>query len=102
MSFLVAQRTRELALLRTLGATPNQVRLSVMAEAVIVGLIASGAGLAFGLVIANGLQTLMKAVGFELPTSATQILPRTIVVSLLIGVIASFLLPEPAKEQLAD
>src|SRR3954453_3108028 len=84
-SILVAQRTRELALLRTLAATPNQVGVSVMAEAVVVGLVASGIGLAFGLVIAGGLQGLMKAVGFELPTSTTQILPPTIVVSLVIG-----------------
>ncbi len=90
-SILVAQRTRELALLRTLGATPNQVRVSVMAEAVVVGLVASGIGLAFGLVIASGLQGLMKAVGFELPTSTTQFLPRTVVVSLVIGVLTTWI-----------
>src|SRR5205085_2417205 len=89
-SILVAQRTRELALLRTLGATPNQVRLSVMAEAVVVGLVASGIGLPFGLVIASGLQGLMKAVGFELPTSTTQFLPRTVIVSLVIGILTTW------------
>jgi putative ABC transport system permease protein len=90
-SILVAQRTRELALLRTLGATPNQVRLSVMAEAIFVGLLASGVGLAFGVVIASALQGLMKAFGFELPTSTMQFLPRTVVVSLVIGVVTTWI-----------
>src|SRR5262249_10572940 len=57
-SILVAQRTRELALLRALGASTRQVRTAVLGEALAVGLVASVVGIGFGLVIALGLQAL--------------------------------------------
>jgi putative ABC transport system permease protein len=85
-SILVTQRTRELALLRALGASGSQVRRSVMAEAVIVGIAASLVGLGFGFVIALGLQGLLNAFGVDLPTTTTQLLPRTIVAALVVGV----------------
>jgi putative ABC transport system permease protein len=84
-SILVAQRTRELALLRALGASRAQVRRAVLGEAVIVGLVASVLGLAFGFVVAIGLQALLNAFGIDLPSTSLQILPRTIIVSILIG-----------------
>ncbi|MDP9343506.1 MAG: ABC transporter permease [Actinomycetota bacterium] len=88
-SILVAQRTRELALLRALGASTRQVRRSVLVEAVIVGVIASGVGLGFGLVIALGLEGLLKAFGIGLPTTTLQVLPRTIVVALIVGTVTT-------------
>jgi len=88
-SILVAQRTRELALLRALGASSRQVRRSVLAEAVIVGVIASAVGLGFGLVIALGLEGLLKAFGIGLPTTTLQVLPRTIVVALVVGTVTT-------------
>jgi putative ABC transport system permease protein len=88
-SILVAQRTRELALLRALGASARQVRRSVLAEAVIVGVIASAVGLGFGLVIALGLEGLLKAFGIGLPTTTLQVLPRTIVVALIVGTVTT-------------
>jgi putative ABC transport system permease protein len=88
-SILVAQRTRELALLRALGASSRQVRRSVLAEAVIVGVVASAVGLGFGLVIALGLEGLLKAFGIGLPTTTLQVLPRTIVVALIVGTVTT-------------
>lgn len=88
-SILVAQRTRELALLRALGASRRQVMLSVIAEAGIVGLFASVVGLGLGVLVAIGLQSLLKAFGIDLPASGTRVLPRTVVVSLAVGVVVT-------------
>ena len=88
-SILVAQRTRELALLRALGASPGQVRRSVIAEAFVVGIFASLVGLGAGVLIALGLQGLLTAFGIDLPSTDTQILPRTVVISLLVGILTT-------------
>ena len=66
-SIIVAQRSRELALLRALGASGKQVTRSVAAEAFVVGLLSSVLGLALGVLVAIGLQGLLAAFGFELP-----------------------------------
>ena len=95
-AIIIAQRLRELALLRCLGASRRQVLGSVLLESLVVGLVASLVGLAFGLVIAIGLRALLKSFGIDLPSTATQFLPRTAVVSLAIGLgvtLASTLLP---------
>ncbi|MFM8944938.1 MAG: ABC transporter permease, partial [Actinomycetota bacterium] len=84
-SIVVAQRVRELALLRALGASRSQVRTSVLVEALIVGVIASGVGVGAGILIAFGLQGLLSAFGLDLPTTSTQVLPRTVAVSFLLG-----------------
>ncbi|HEX8859575.1 MAG TPA: ABC transporter permease, partial [Actinomycetes bacterium] len=62
-SIIVAQRTRELALLRCLGASRRQVLGSVLTEAALVGLVASAIGLGLGVVIALGLRALLSALG---------------------------------------
>ncbi len=85
-SILVAQRTRELALLRALGASRRQVMVSVIAEAFIVGLFASVVGLALGILVALGLQELLKAFGIDLPAAGAVVQPRTIIASLVVGV----------------
>jgi putative ABC transport system permease protein len=85
-SIILAQRTRELALLRCLGASRRQVLASVLAEAFIVGALASVVGLGFGVLVATGLKQVFKAVGADLPSTTLEILPRTIVVALLVGV----------------
>jgi putative ABC transport system permease protein len=90
-SILVAQRTRELALLRALGASRRQVMMSVIAEAGVVGLFASVVGLGLGVLVAIGLQSLLKAFGIDLPSSGTQILPRTVIVSLVVGLVVTVL-----------
>jgi putative ABC transport system permease protein len=87
----VAQRTRELALLRTLGASRRQVLRSVMLEAGLIGLIASLLGLLGGLLLAPGLRGLMKIIGADLPATASVVATRTIVVSLVVGVLVTVL-----------
>jgi putative ABC transport system permease protein len=88
-SILVAQRTRELALLRALGASRRQVMTSVVIEAAVVGLVASAVGVAVGILIAVGLQSLLGAFGIDLPSTGTVIRPRTIVVAMLTGTVVT-------------
>jgi putative ABC transport system permease protein len=88
-SITVAQRTRELALLRMLGATRRQVLRSVVLEAAIIGLMASLLGLLAGLALVPALRALFKAIGADLPATASVIAMRTIVVSLLVGVVVT-------------
>ena len=88
-SITVAQRTRELALLRMLGATRRQVLRSVVLEAAVIGLIASILGLLGGLALVPALRALFKAIGADLPATASVIATRTIVVSLLVGVVVT-------------
>ena len=88
-SILVTQRTRELALLRAIGASRRQVNRSVIAEAAIVGLLASLVGLGAGALLATGMEALFKALGFGLPTSSLQVLPRTIIVSVIVGTLVT-------------
>lgn len=85
-SILVAQRTRELGLLRALGASRRQVMGSVLAEALFMGVVSSAVGLAVGVGFAVGLQKLLEAFGLNLPTSTTQFLPRTVIASVIVGV----------------
>ena len=82
----VAQRARQLALLRAIGASGGQVTRLVVAEAVVVGLIASVLGLALGLLIALGIRSLFSAFGAGLPTASLELDGRTIIVGLLVGV----------------
>ena len=79
-SITVAQRTREFALLRTMGASRRQVLRSVMLEALIVGLIASILGLLLGIVTAQGINALFKAFGADLPQEGLVLKPRTVIV----------------------
>jgi putative ABC transport system permease protein len=91
LSITIAQRTRELATLRTLGATRRQVRTSVMIEAFVIGLVASVVGLFLGLGLAKGLNSLLVSFGIDLPQTGTVFKTRTIVVSLLVGVVITLL-----------
>lgn len=86
---VVTQRTRELALLRALGAETRQVRAIVLLEAAIIGVIGAVVGLLFGVAIAGGLQQLLPAVGIELPMASLSVQPRTIAVGLAAGSLIS-------------
>ncbi len=83
---MVAQRTRELALLRALGASRRQVLGAVLGEATVVGLLSAVLGLALGVAFAMGLKSLLGALGFGLPASGIVVEPRAIVVALVAGV----------------
>jgi putative ABC transport system permease protein len=85
-AIVVGQRTRQLALLRSLGATPAQITRSVLAEALAVGLFASAAGIGFGLGIAVALQRLLRAAGFGLPDQALVLAARSVVAAFVVGV----------------
>ncbi|HVI37806.1 MAG TPA: FtsX-like permease family protein, partial [Gaiellales bacterium] len=86
LSITVAQRTRELATLRTLGASRKQVMRSVVVEGLVLGLIASAIGLVVGYAIAKGMIVLVDAFGVDLPKGSTVLGSRTIVVSMALGV----------------
>jgi putative ABC transport system permease protein len=86
---IVAQRTRELALLRAVGATASQVTRMVVLEAFIVALISSIIGVAAGVLLAMGLQAFMRAAGLGLPDGPLTLLPRTAIIGILVGVIVT-------------
>ena len=91
LSITIAQRTRELATLRTLGATRRQVRVSVVLEALVMGVLASIVGLFLGLGLAKGLFSLFDAVGFTLPNNGILLETRTVIVSLLLGIVVTLI-----------
>src|SRR3954452_19499447 len=90
-SITVAQRTREFALLRVLGAKRKQVLRSVLAEGLVLGVVGSAVGLVLGIGVAAGLKALFKAFGADLPATSTVIETRTVVVSLLVGTIVTLI-----------
>ena len=86
-SIVVAQRTKEMALLRALGASRKQVRRSVLVEAFLVGITASAAGIVAGVGMAAGLKAMFDAVGIDIPATGTVLTTQTIVISALTGTI---------------
>jgi putative ABC transport system permease protein len=90
-SITVAQRTREFGLLRTLGGSRRQILQSVVYEGLLLGIGGAVLGLLGGLVLAPALNALFKAFGADLPHNGTVVQTRTIVVSLLVGVIVTLL-----------
>ena len=91
LAITVAQRMRELATLRTLGASRRQVLRSVLLESLVIGLVGSVIGLFLGLGIAAGLKALLTATGIELPSGGLVFAPRTIIVSLGVGTLIALL-----------
>jgi putative ABC transport system permease protein len=85
-SILVGQRTRELALLRILGASRRQLFRSVLAEAFILGLLASLVGLGLGVLTAIGLEDLLKGFGITLPSGPLVFKLTTVIAGLVVGV----------------
>jgi putative ABC transport system permease protein len=85
-SITVAQRTREFATLRTIGASRRQVLGSVVLESLVIGLLASLIGLLLGVLLAEGIQSLFRLFDFELPSTERVFALRTVFVALLVGV----------------
>jgi len=85
----VAQRTKEFALLRVLGASRRQVLRSVLIETFAVGVLASVLGVLVGIALAPALAAMLKAFGIDLGTTGLVISPSTIVIGLVIGVVAT-------------
>ncbi|MFE7419597.1 ABC transporter permease [Rhodococcus sp. NPDC057529] len=88
-SMIVAQRLRELALLRAIGASRKQVGRSVVFEALVVGVIGSAIGIAAGVGLAYGLRTLLNTFDVGLPEGPLQVGPRTILIALVVGVLVT-------------
>ena len=91
LSITIAQRTRELATLRTLGATRRQVLRSVLVEAFVIGTLASIIGLFLGLLLAKGLNSLLDSFGINLPQTSTVFKTRTVIVALAVGIIITMI-----------
>jgi putative ABC transport system permease protein len=87
-SMLVAQRTRELALLRAIGASRGQVLRVVLGEAVVLGIVGSLLGLGIGILLAAGLKALFGTFGLEI-SGGLPVNTRTVVVSLLVGIVVT-------------
>ncbi|HET9420714.1 MAG TPA: FtsX-like permease family protein [Nocardioides sp.] len=85
-SILVAQRSRELALLRALGASTRQVTGSVLVEASVVGVVGSTIGLGLGVLLALGIRTLFGSFGLDLSGQSLVFAPRTVLVAYAVGV----------------
>jgi putative ABC transport system permease protein len=90
-SITVAQRTREFGLLRTLGGSRRQIMQSVVYEGLLLGVGGAVLGLLGGLVLAPALNALFKAFGADLPHNGTVLETRTVVVSLLVGIVVTLL-----------
>jgi putative ABC transport system permease protein len=91
ISITVAQRARELATLRTLGASRRQVLRSVVIETLIIGVVASAIGMLAGLGLAKGLDALFTALGAELPKAGTVLAGRTVAISIATGTLVTLL-----------
>ncbi len=94
-SILIAQRSRESALLRALGASRRQVLSSVVVEAIAIGALASAVGLAVGYGLAVGLKALMDSSGLDLGFDGVVVTSSTVMIAIVVGIgstlLASFL-----------
>ena len=91
MSITVAQRTRELATLRTIGAARSQIRWAVLLEALVIGFVASVIGFFLGVGLAYGLDWLFEQLDLDLPTADMVIAPRTVILAFAIGIVVTVL-----------
>jgi putative ABC transport system permease protein len=91
LSITIAQRTREFATLRTIGATSRQVLGAVLVESLVVAIVASVVGIFAGLALATGLFELFDALGFTLPNTGLVLETRTIIVALAAGIVVTVL-----------
>ncbi|MGH9133012.1 MAG: ABC transporter permease [Ilumatobacteraceae bacterium] len=90
-SITVAQRTREMAMLRAIGASGRQVKRAVLTEAAAVGAVASAGGLAAGIGVASGLRAMLSQFGVDLPNGPMVISPTAMVASFAVGLTVTVL-----------
>ena len=90
-SITVAQRARELALMRAIGATSRQVVRLVVIESLVIGVLASIIGLGLGVLAAIGIKALLASFGLDLPASGIVFAPRTAIVAMTVGVVITTL-----------
>ena len=90
-SITVAQRTKETAMLRAIGSSRRQVLRMIVAESVVLGVVASTVGAALGVVLAQGLAALFTSFGVELPGGATVVAPGSIAIAMTVGTVVTVL-----------
>ncbi|MEV3875417.1 FtsX-like permease family protein, partial [Streptomyces sp. NPDC049906] len=90
-TMLVAQRTRELALMRAVGASRRQVKRSIILEALFVGTLASAIGFGVGLGLATGLRTAMDSWGVKIPAGPLVVSPTAVLAALGVGIAVTLL-----------
>jgi putative ABC transport system permease protein len=88
-SIIVAQRAREMALLRAIGAKGSQVVWSVLLEAALVGVVASALGFVVGILLATGVKAALTAAGIDLPTANVTVPPSALIMSFAVGLIVT-------------
>ncbi len=88
-SILVAQRSRELALLRAIGASRRQVTRSVLFEALVLGFLGSTLGLGLGVLLAMGIRALFATFGLDLSGQSLIFAPRTAVAAYAVGILVT-------------
>ena len=97
LSITLAQRIRELATLRTLGASRRQIKRSVLTEGLAMGVFASVVGLLLGLALAKGLNALFQAFRIDLPHASTVIETPTVIVALGLGIAVTLIADSLAR-----
>ena len=100
-TMLVAQRTRELALFRAVGASRSQITRSVLAEALVVGVAGATIGLGLGVLLAIGLKAVLSAFGITLPAHPLVVTARTPIVAYLVGVLVTVAAAYPPARRAA-
>ena len=88
-SIIVAQRGRELALLRAIGASKRQVVRSVLLEAFLIGVVGATLGLLLGVVLAMGIKALFATIGLDLSGSGLVFAPRTVIAAYAVGILVT-------------
>ena len=86
---VVTQRSREMALLRALGASRGQVLGAQLIEALIIGFVASVVGLASGVLVAGLLKAMLESLAIDIPAGGTVLLARTVIVALVVGTLVT-------------
>ncbi len=86
MAITVAQRSREMAMLRAVGASRRQVLASVLNEAALVGMVAAAAGALAGVGVSFGLVALFRSFGVDLPVTGVVVRPRAVIIAMAAGV----------------
>lgn len=89
-AIIMTQRKREYALLRAIGATGGQIRRSVFAESIIVGLIASALGVGGGVGLTVGIKALLTAIDFGLPAGKLVIPVSAVIIGMVVGTFSTF------------
>jgi putative ABC transport system permease protein len=88
-TIIVAQRTREMALLRAIGASTRQVNVSILGESLVVGIVASAVGFGLGILLAVGLKAGLDALDFDIPATGIVVPLIALVAAFVVGIVVT-------------